>query len=205
MFWIGAITAGMTAFYVFRAYFLAFFGTYRGHHHPHESPVSMTGPLIILAVLAAAGGFINIPAWLSPLYPATEHENATAMIISASLGIIGILIALFLYVLRPAMAESLKNAAGPVYTLLSNKYYVDEIYSAAVVKPVENISRTMLWRGVDRGVIDSGLVNGLGRLVRGWGSLFRRLQSGSIRNYATWVLAGSLLVIFVIGLFGGSQ
>ena len=205
MFWIGAITAGMTAFYVFRAFFLAFFGTYRGHHHPHESPVSMTGPLAILALLALAGGFINIPGWLSPMYPLAEHENTTAMIISASLGIIGILIALFVYVLRPGMAESLKNAAGPVYTLLANKYYVDEIYSMAVVKPLEVTSRAVLWQGVDNGVIDNGLVTGLSRLVRGWGSLFRRLQSGSIRNYATWILAGSLLVIFVIGLFGGGR
>ncbi len=205
MFWVGAITAGITAFYVFRAFFLAFFGEYRGHHHPHESPASMTLPLIVLALLAAGGGFIDIPKWLSPAYPMAEHENTTAMVISASFGIIGILVALYLYVLQPRMAESLKNAAGPVYTLVANKYYVDELYSVAVVKPLETVSRLVLWRGVDEGLIDTGLVNGLGRIVRGWGSLFRRLQSGSIRNYATWVLAGSLLVILVIGLFGGSR
>ncbi len=56
MFWVGALTAGMTAFYVFRAYFMAFFGEYRGHHHPHESPPSMTVPLIVLAILSAGGG-----------------------------------------------------------------------------------------------------------------------------------------------------
>ncbi len=205
MFWVGALTAGLTAFYVFRAFFLAFAGDYRGHHHPHESPGSMTMPLIVLAILSAAGGFINIPKWLSPLYPLAEHESSTAMIISASLGILGILAAFFLYVLQPGLAESLKTAAGPLYTLVSNKYYVDEIYSAVIVKPVETISRVILWRGVDEALIDAGLVNGLGRIVRGWGSLFRRLQSGSIRNYATWVLAGSLIVIFVMGIFGGSR
>ncbi|HEY7209924.1 MAG TPA: NADH-quinone oxidoreductase subunit L [Bryobacteraceae bacterium] len=205
MFWLGAITAGITAFYVFRAFFLAFMGEYRGHHHPHESPISMTAPLIVLAILSAGGGFINIPGWLSSAYPLAEHENTTAMIISASFGIIGILIAAMLYWLRPALSEAAKNAAGPLYTLVFNKYYVDEFYAAVVVRPLEAISRVVLWRGVDEGLIDTGIVNGLGRIVRGWGSLFRRLQSGSIRNYATWVLAGSLLVIFVIGMFGGGR
>ncbi len=205
MFWVGAITAGITAFYVFRAFFLAFFGDYRGHHHPHESPASMTLPLIVLALLAAAGGFINIPGFLSQAYPLAEHENMAVMVISASFGILGILVALYLYVLQPRMAESLKNAAGPVYTLVLNKYYVDEFYSRVIVRPLEAISRIFLWHGVDEGVIDTGLVNGFGRIVRGWGSLFRRLQSGSIRNYATWVLAGSILVIFVLGLFGGNR
>ena len=205
MFWVGAITAGLTAFYVFRAFFMAFFGEYRGHHHPHESPASMTLPLIILALLAAGGGFINIPGFLSQAYPLAEHENVTAMTISASFGILGILAAFYLYVMQPRMAESFKNAAGPVYTLLLNKYYVDEIYSSVIVRPLKAISSVVLWHGVDEGVIDTGLVNGFGRIVRGWGSLFRRLQSGSIRNYATWVLAGSLLVIFVLGLFGGTR
>ncbi|MFL6447268.1 MAG: NADH-quinone oxidoreductase subunit L [Bryobacteraceae bacterium] len=203
MFWVGALTAGLTAFYVFRAYFLAFFGTYRGHHHAHESPLVMTGPLVILAVLSFAGGFINIPGWLSPGFPLSEHENATAMVISATCGIIGIALAFFFYVARPALAENMKVAAGPLYTLLSNRYYVDEIYSAAVVKPLNGISRVVLWRGVDQTLIDSSIVNGLARVVSGWGSLLRQLQSGSIRNYATWILAGSLLVIFVLGWAGG--
>jgi NADH-quinone oxidoreductase subunit L len=205
MFWIGAITAGITAFYVFRAWFLAFFGTYRGHHHAHESPISMTLPLIVLAILSAAGGYINIPGFLSHAYPLAEHENSTAMIISASFGIIGIVMAWFVYVARPTLAESLKTAAGPVYTLVSNKYYVDEIYASAIVKPLQLVSRLVLWKGVDEDVIDTFLVNGFARLIRGWGGLFRQLQSGSIRNYATWVLAGSLLVIFVLGLFGGGR
>jgi len=204
MFWIGALTAGMTAFYVFRAYFLAFFGTYRGNAHPHESPLSMTGPLIVLAALAFGGGFINVPHWLSPAYPLREHENVTAMVISASLGIIGILLAAFVYVVRPALAESLRRGAGPLYTLAANKYYVDEIYSGLIVKPVIAVSRG-LWRGVDDTVIDAAAVNGLGQLVRGTGGVLRRLQSGSIRNYGTWVLAGSLLVIFIVALIGAGR
>ncbi len=205
MFWVGAITAGMTAFYVFRAFFLAFFGSYRGDKHAHESPLSMTGPLMILAVLAFGGGYINIPRWLSPMFGMPEKENTTAMFISASLGIIGILLAFFLYVMRPALAESMRLGAGPVYGLISNKYYVDEMYAAVIVNPLKGISRVFLWHGVDESLIDNSLVNGLSRVVRGWGSLFRQLQSGSIRNYATWILAGSLLVILVIGLAGGNR
>ncbi|MBV8830952.1 MAG: NADH-quinone oxidoreductase subunit L [Acidobacteriaceae bacterium] len=205
MFWVGALTAGLTAFYVFRAYFLAFFGDYRGHQHPHESPLVMTLPLMILAVLSLLGGFINIPGWLSPNYTLVESENITPMIISSSLGILGILAAYFVYVARPAMAQSLRLAAGPLYPLVANKYYIDELYNAVIVRPLKVMSRLVLWRGVDEALIDTSVVNGLGRVVRGWGSLFRQFQSGSIRNYATWILAGSLLVIFVLGLAGGGS
>jgi NADH-quinone oxidoreductase subunit L len=204
MFWVGALTAGMTAFYVFRAYFMTFFGKYRGHHHPHESPLVITVPLSVLALLSLVGGFFSVPAWLSATYSVPE-ENVFAMVASALCGILGIGLAALLYLVRPALAETMKTSAGPVYTLLANKYYVDEIYSEAIVKPVVGVSRSLLWHGVDEGLIDTGLVTGLARVVRGWGSLFRQWQSGSIRNYATWILAGSLLVIFVLGLFGGAR
>jgi NADH-quinone oxidoreductase subunit L len=122
------------------------------------------------------------------------------MIISASFGIAGILLATLIYVVQPSLSDSLKSAAGPIYTLLVNKYYVDELYSATIVRPLNAISRTVLWRGVDEGLIDTGLVNGLGSAIQSVGSVLRRWQSGSIRNYATWILAGSLLLIFVLGL-----
>jgi NADH-quinone oxidoreductase subunit L len=205
MFWVGAITAGMTAFYVFRAWFLAFTGSYRGHHHAHESPLAMTGPLMILAVLSAVGGFINVPRWLSQSYPLTEAENYTPMIISAAFGILGILFAWFVYYARPGLADSLRTAAGPLYTLVSNKYYVDEVYNDVVVEPVKGVSRFALWKGVDQGLIDTSVVTGFAILIRQWGNLLRQLQSGSIRNYATWVLAGSLLVIFLLGVVGGAR
>jgi len=189
---------------VFRAYFMTFFGKYRGHHHPHESSLVMTVPLIVLALLSLVGGFLNVPAFLSGTYPLAE-ERLFPMIISALCGILGICAAVWLYLVRPALAESMKTSAGPIYTLLANKYYVDEIYSGTIVKPLIGVSRSLLWRGVDQGLIDAGLVTGIARVVRGWGSLFRQWQSGSIRNYATWILAGSLLVIFVLGLFGGAR
>jgi len=200
MFWTGAVTAGVTAFYVFRAFFLTFFGKYRGHHHPHESPLVMTFPLMVLAAFSLGGGFLSVPHWLAPLFPVAEHEAMQPMIISASFGIAGILLATLIYVVQPSLSDSLKSAAGPIYTLLVNKYYVDELYSATIVRPLNAISRTVLWRGVDEGLIDTGLVNGLGSAIQSVGSVLRRWQSGSIRNYATWILAGSLLLIFVLGL-----
>jgi NADH-quinone oxidoreductase subunit L len=205
MFWVGAITAGVTAFYVFRAFFLAFFGKYRGHEHAHESPAVMTIPLIVLAVLSVGGGYIPVMHWLAPGFPQMAHENNTAMIISASFGIFGIFLAWLFYVARPTLSEAFKNAAGSVYTLIFNKYYVDEMYHGIVVRPLKGMSRLVLWRGIDEALIDSALVNGAGRLMRGGGGLLRWLQSGSIRNYATWVLAGALLVIFVFGLVGGGR
>jgi NADH-quinone oxidoreductase subunit L len=128
-----------------------------------------------------------------------------AMVISASCGILGIILAVFLYVVRPALADSLKTSAGPLYTLVSNKYYVDEFYSGVIVAPLRAVSRSILWRGVDQALIDSSFVNGLGRVIRGWGALLRHLQSGSIRNYATWVLAGALLMVFILSFTGGGR
>jgi NADH-quinone oxidoreductase subunit L len=205
MFWVGALTAGVTAFYVFRAFFLAFFGRYRGHHHPHESPFVMTGPLIVLAALSLGGGFLSVPNWLAAMYPTSEHGNIVPLVISVICGLAGIAFAWLFYVRKPSLAESVKTAAGPLYTFVANKYYVDEIYSALIVRPLELFSKYALWKGMDESVIDKAGVNGLGHLVRGWGNLFRRIQSGSIRNYATWVLAGSLLVIFLMGLLGGAR
>jgi NADH-quinone oxidoreductase subunit L len=204
MYWVGVITAGLTAFYVFRAWFMAFTGPYRGHAHPHESPAVMTIPLIVLAVFSTFGGFINVPNWLSPMFPHAEGGDRGLMMISASFGLAGTLIAMFLYWVRPALAESIRNTAGPLYTLVLNKYYVDEIYAALIVKPLEFISKVILWKGVDENSID-GSVDGTGRRARDLGGVLRHLQSGSIRNYATWVLTGSLLVILIIGLAGGGR
>src|SRR5258706_12587417 len=96
----------MTAFYVFRAIFLTFFGTYRGHHHPHESPAVMTVPLMALALLSLAGGFINVPHWLEPMFPAVEHENFTLMAISVLAGVTGIALAYVFFILKPGLGDS---------------------------------------------------------------------------------------------------
>ena len=202
MYWLGVVTAGMTAFYVFRAIFMAFFGEYRGHEHPHESPPVMWAPLAILAALSLAGGLLfKIPEFLSGVFPAAETpEDETLMMISVAAGVIGIFFAWLMYVARPAMAESLAANFRWIYTTLYNKYFVDEIYDATVVKPLVGGSRWVLWKGVDTGVID-GSVNGVGARARNIGSVLRLLQSGNTRSYATWILLGSVVVI--IAMVGG--
>jgi NADH-quinone oxidoreductase subunit L len=200
MYWVGVLTAGMTAFYVFRAWFLAFTGDYRGHAHPHESPLVMTGPLMLLAVLSISGGFINIPHWLEPMF-AEKAENQALAWVSAGVGIAGILLAYVFYVAKRGLADSFAKGMSGFYTLVYHKYYVDEIYNAVVVRPLVAISRTVLWRGVDAGLID-GTVNGVGARSRGIGSILRLLQSGNIRTYAAWVVLGSIIVLIAIGFAG---
>lgn len=205
MYWVGTITAGLTAFYVFRALFLCFLGTYRGHHHPHESPASMWVPLAILAVLSLGGGFINIPNWLEPVVPFHEAEvDSMIKLLPFAAGFLGIGIAYFFYVVSPGIPDKLASSLGALYKLVLNKYFVDEAYEGAVVKPLVAGSRSVLWKGVDAGLID-GAVNGTGGAARGLGGILRLLQSGSIRAYATWVVFGSVLVLIAIGLAGGGR
>ncbi len=205
MYWVATLTAGMTAFYVFRALFLCFLGDYRGHHHPHEAPFVMWGPLAALSVLSLGGGFLSVPRWLEPMFPIHELEiDALIRYLPFAAGFLGIGLAYFFYVSRPQIAESLASSFSGLYKLVYNKYFVDEIYDATVVKPTVQGSRTLLWRGFDAGLID-GVVNGVGARARGVGSILRLLQSGSIRAYATWIVFGSVVALIAIGLAGGAR
>jgi NADH-quinone oxidoreductase subunit L len=221
MYWVGVFTAGMTAFYVFRAFFLTFFGEYKGkhaqpahhdpdtahqdtHHHgtPHESPAVMWIPLAILAVLSVVGGFINIPRFLEPLFPLQEGEPARWLeYVAMAAGLGGIALAYLFYVVSPGLPESLANSFKGLHNLIYNKYFVDEFYDATVVEPMVDGSRQLLWRVADVHLID-GAANGIGSTARGIGGILRRAQSGYIRSYAAWVLAGSILAIAYIGFVG---
>ena len=204
LYWIGVITACMTAFYVFRALFLAFFGEYRGHaHHVHEAPFVMWAPLAVLAALSLAGGFLSVPQWLEPMFPLHEgHVEQLIANLPFAAGFIGIGIAWWFYVLSPKLPDSIASGLGGLYKLVLNKYFVDEAYNGAVVQPLIQGSRTVLWRFVDVTVID-GTVNGVGKRSRGVGNILRLLQSGNIRNYAAWVVFGSVILLIAIGLSGG--
>ena len=204
MYWIGVITAGMTAFYVFRAMFMTFFGEYRGHHHPHEAPPVMTIPLVVLALLSLGGGYISVPTWLGQFFPTLEApEDFTLVAISVTAGFAGIGLAYAMYIAKPALADSVASSLGWFYRLVYNKYFVDEIYDAVAVKPVVNGAR-VLWRGVDAGLID-GAVNGIGSRSQGFGGWLKLLQSGNIRTYATWVVFGSVILVVALGLIGAAR
>jgi NADH-quinone oxidoreductase subunit L len=205
MYWLGTLTAGITAFYVFRAMFLAFFGDYRGHeHHPHESPPVMMAPLVVLAALSLAGGYLfKVPQFLSTVFPPMEEaEDMTLVVISVAAGFAGIFLAWLMYIAQPRLADSLSIKG--LYTLVYNKYFVDEVYDATVVKPLVGGSRVLLWRVADVGMID-GIVNGIGARARDVGAVLRSLQSGNIRSYAAWVVFGSVLLIVAMGMAGGAR
>src|SRR6202011_2102257 len=147
----------------------------------------MTLPLIALAALSVGGGFINVPRWLEPMFPEKGASgNESLVYISVAAGVLGILVAYIFYIAKPGLPDSLANSLSGLYKLIYNKYFVDEIYNAAVVTPVVTGSRTVLWRGIDVGLID-GIVNGIGHRSRGVGNILRLLQSGNIRTYAAWI------------------
>jgi NADH-quinone oxidoreductase subunit L len=133
---------------------------------------------------------------------AEKGENQTLAWLSAGVGLVGIATAYLFYVVRPSLADAFAKAANGFYTLVYNKYFVDEIYDATVVTPVVKGSRIFLWRGIDAGLID-GIVNGVGARSRGVGNILKLLQSGNIRSYAAWVVLGSVLLLLAIG-FGGA-
>ena len=202
---VGAFTASLTAFYVFRAVFLTFYGASRvsedAGRHLHESPVVMTIPLGLLAVLSVAGGWIPVGHWLAPVFAGTAREAVIGhglerglMAVSVLAGVAGIALAYWMYLVRAGTAPS-RSRLG---TLVENKYYVDEIYSALIVRPLVAVSTRVLWRGIDAGVID-GAVNLVGRESLSSGELLRRLQSGNLRSYAGWVVIGAVAVVAVMG------
>src|SRR5579863_2286243 len=177
MFWVGVITAGMTAFYVWRAFWMTFWGEYKGHGEPHESPWVMLGPLVVLAFLSLTGGFLfNVPKILEPMFPPAEEVPGEAMLmgISIAAGLLGIAISYYMYVVNTELPGKITVALGGVYTLIYNKYFVDEAYDAALVTPLVEGSTTVLWHGVDQGVID-GIVNNVGYQSKGVGDILRRI------------------------------
>jgi NADH-quinone oxidoreductase subunit L len=114
----------------------------------------------------------------------------------------GIALAALMYLLKPGMADAFAGRVGGLYRLVYNKYFVDEMYDAAVVRPLVGGSREMLWKLVDGAMID-GLVNGVASRARDVGGVLQRIQSGNIRSYATWVVFGAVMLIFMMGLAGG--
>jgi NADH-quinone oxidoreductase subunit L len=202
MYWVGTATAAVTAFYVFRALFVTFFGKYRGHAHPHESPASMTLPLIALAVLSVGGGFLNVPHFLEPMIPLPEAgHDSTLVFIALGAGLAGIALSYVFYVLSPSLPESIASGLGAIYRLVLNKFYVDEIYDMTVVRPVLSSSKSVFW-AMDKSIVD-GAVNGVATQARAVGRVLRSWQSGSIRTYASWVVIGSVIIMLIVSVAGG--
>lgn len=195
---VGTIGAGMTAFYMFRLLFLTFFGETRASHevahHIHESPASMTVPLAVLAVLSVVGGYFPLLHFLSPMY-SSHHPEISPLIkyVPTIVGLAGIGLAYVMYVVNPSLAENMASGFSPLYKMLLNKYYVDEIYDAIIVRPVAATS-DWLWKVWDMIVID-GTVNGAAHTMEANGLLLRLWQTGNVQNYALSFLVGAMAIL----------
>jgi len=209
---IGLFAAIMTSFYMFRLVWLTFFGEERFDEHKvhvHESPKNMTVPLMILAILSLIGGWFALPAllggkdyfteFLSPVFgvgevlPESAHSlelwlSGVAMLAATA----GLIVAWQMY------GKGAKQGPSTgLHKILYHKYYVDELYQAVVVGPLMWLSRNVLWKVVDVGVID-GTVNGIATGTTAVGDTVRHTQSGNTRSYAVWVLVGALVVFAII-------
>lgn len=232
---VGLVTAGLTSFYMFRLWYLTFFGHARhsqqeqasnqhasgaasvphASHGVHESPWIMLAPLVILGLLSLCGGWIGWPEalggqnwfarFLDPVFasasvagnPAPAGLERILAGISTLAALIGWFFADLFYRRKPELAAQARNQAQGLYRLLWNKYWVDEIYAGAIVWPLLVISRNILGRGVDQGVIDgagTAWSSGASRASQ-W---IRRMQSGNIRSYAGWLAGGAAAVLIVI-------
>jgi NADH-quinone oxidoreductase subunit L len=213
---IGLFVAGMTSFYMFRLLILTFAGkpryTHHDVHHVHESPAPMLIPLIVLAFFSVVAGYVGIPPALTghhepiaeflhlgnPAAEGAEHSSVALewMLMSASIlaAGIGAFLAYLFYLLRPELPARVSSSAAALYSILTNKYYVDEIYNAVLVAPIVVTSRQFLWKFVDAAIID-GLINGIGQSVRSSANMLRHIQTGNVRAYAGWILFGSILIV----------
>lgn len=220
VYWVvGVITAGMTAFYMFRLYATTFLGQFRGGehlhgHHPHESPAAMTIPLIVLAILSVIAGWIGIPEVLMPNAHSLEHfldpifaesakhahphhldHNTEYMLMGISVGIA--VIAIFYAVARFSKRPELGEPTG-FGKVLANKWYVDEFYNAIIGKPLNWLGK-FLNNFVERDVID-WTVNGVGKVISYSSRQVRLLQSGQVGSYVLLMVLG-ILAFFVIQFF----
>ncbi|HKT81913.1 MAG TPA: NADH-quinone oxidoreductase subunit L [Vicinamibacterales bacterium] len=220
---VGMLTSLMTAVYMFRIVFLTFHGPSHhpvnpdahdsgashadpGHGHAlHDAPPAMAVALIVLALGSVVAGWVGIGArferFLEPSLHLTTAEPVaegglamTLMIVSSLVAVAGIAIAWFLFLKDRRAAASLAARFPAIERVLTNKYYVDEIYDAGVVQPVQILSEDGLWKGVDVRGID-GAVNGVGQIVSLSARGLRHLQTGSVRAYAVSLLLGVVVIV----------
>ena len=235
---IGLITAFITSFYMFRLLFMTFFGDYRGapvdehghgshghgndahgHGTPHESPMVMLVPLMILAVLSTVGGLVGIgnrfEHFLAPVFGSGDVAQAAGeaanrgsefllMGISITVALLGFVLAYVLYISKPYLPQKIADGLNGFYTAVVNKYYVDELYAKLFVKPLVDGSTRILWQGVDRKVIDN-TVNDAADGARHVSDEVRHMQSGNLRSYAGWIAAGAAVVIAYMVWQGAGQ
>jgi NADH-quinone oxidoreductase subunit L len=211
----GVVTAGFTSFYMFRLLILTFHGSPRYAHddagHVHESPPSMLIPLVVLAFFALVAGYVGVPPilggndpiqqFLTPAShepesesPGTSEVETILLAASTVASLLALGLAYLFYVAKPELPQRLVTRFHSLYSIVFNKYYVDELYDTVIVWPIVTVSREFFWKVVDSLMID-GAVNGVGYVVRGVGAGLRHMQTGYVRMYAGWILFGGVLII----------
>ncbi|MBI2605621.1 MAG: NADH-quinone oxidoreductase subunit L [Deltaproteobacteria bacterium] len=205
---VGALTALLTAFYMTRLTCLTFLGKPRfdpHHAHPHESPNTMVVPLMILAALSIVGGFLGVPGhsmigeWLIHAEPAGEAHDSleyVLMTLSALIAFAGVGLGYFMYVKRPDLPEKFQSSLQAAYRVLFNKYYIDELYEALLVRPVAWLA-DVCWKIFDVIFVD-GFVLGLAKVSKASGEAARLIQTGAVQIYAAFILTG---LIATVGYF----
>jgi NADH-quinone oxidoreductase subunit L len=196
---VASVTALLTAFYMFRLLWLTFLTPSRMDektaHHVHESPFSMTGVLIVLAVLSAVGGFVHVPHFLEPLMPlpatdhALEHLEMPLIVLAVVTGLLGLGAAIYVYRGGLARAERLQQRFAGAHRLLSGKYYVDELYEAVLGRPLHWISERVFLRLGDRVLID-GSLHGLTGLAQRAAGRLSRVETGNLQFYVLLAALG---------------
>jgi NADH-quinone oxidoreductase subunit L len=196
---VASLTALMTAFYMFRLLWLTFLGKSRMspevEHHVHESPLSMTGVLVLLATLSAVGGAIAVPHFLEPLLPlpAVDHHlhhlELPLVVLSVVLALAGLAGAVVLFGGAPGRVNALRERFAGVHRWLSGKYFVDELYEALIHRPLVWVSDIVFLRLGDRKLLD-GTLDGLAALGQRGAGLLGRVQTGQLQWYAALVLVG---------------
>jgi len=213
LWFFGQVTSILTAFYMFRLLFLTFFGTFRGtheqEHHLHESPASMTFPLIVLAILSIAGGVLGLPEfwgmtnWMHHhLDSIIVHKNPSVlnhekewilMILATTAALATIFFAYMVYMKNRILPEANDLKLTGIKKLIYNKYYIDELYEAVIRKPLDALSE--VFKYIDTKVIDS-VVDGVGTTVTGMSSLVRKVQTGHIGFYIFGMVLGIIAILF---------
>ena len=216
---VGLLTAFLTAFYMFRLFYLTFRGTSRVEphvaEHLHEAPPAMRVPLMCLALLSLLGGFLlGVPPehgilhrFLAPVFAGAEHlsggphhfgfGDVVLMLISLAVAVSGWLLARRVYVKEPELEAQWIQRWHGYYTLLLNKYYVDEAYTKYIVRPLYTLSESALWRAFDVGVVDR-LVNVVGRVMSLNGRYLSYMQTGYVRTYALTLVGGAIIMLLVL-------
>jgi NADH-quinone oxidoreductase subunit L len=204
---VGLLTAMLTSLYMFRLWYMTFFGETRtADVHPHESPRSMRAPLIILALLSICGGWIGIESFseylapsvgLHPIVPSNPHLELILTVFAVLAALEGWLIADKYYRRKTERPAQLAAAMPAGYKLLANKYYVDELYDAVLVKPLLATSRYVLgW------IVDTAILGGIAWLLAGLanlsGMILQRWQSGNLRSYAAWLTAAAAVILLFV-------